>query len=195
MKKSKEMIERIKGVEDKFFDIDHDNKKATIKLEFEKPSDIFDVNVVTKRPMLNDTLSEWIEAAFKYIPNKYKVDFKVEFNDLEGYKEEELYEIFLDNVALESKKIYREMLGHNKIAIGLLFTGIIFIVALLLINNLWNEDKVIKEIISIITEIGAWVTIWEALAVFLIENKEKRDTRRNITKRFSSVSFKKKENK
>lgn len=69
-------------------------------------------------------------------------------------------EIFLDNALLEIKRCYRAAILQNKLAIGLLGVGILFILAFLLVQYLWSEKGTVsKEITIFILEIGAWVTI------------------------------------
>ena len=185
----KEIKERFKHIEDQFFELDHENKKALMTLVFDKPSDIFDKNVITKKPMLSDEFTDWIKCSFDYVPHRYKGNIEIIFDDMEGYTEEELKDIFMDNVLLEAKQAYRETLSKNKVAFGLLGSGIVLIGALLLIEAFWSSEDVLQNIVAIIVEIGAWVTVWEALDIFLIENKGKRDIRKNLTKRFESIKF------
>jgi len=57
---------------------------------------------------------------------------------------------------------------------------------------LWTSENVIKSIISYIMDIGATVTIWEALTILIVENKEKRDLNIDLLRRFDSIRFHKK---
>ena len=182
--------ERIKKIEDKFFDLNDETKEATVKLEFEKSSDLFNTNAITKVPMLTSVISEWVSYALETIPKKYKVNFEITINDFESYTKEQMSEIFLDNSLLEIKRGYRAAILQNKLAIGLLGVGILFILAFLLVQYLWSEKGTVsKEITIFILEIGAWVTIWEALDVFIIQNSSKRRQKKNLSKRLKGVKF------
>ena len=184
--------EALKNVEDQFFEIDHENKKAIYRLEFDKVSDILNQNSITKKPLLNSEFLEWIRGSFDSIPRKYKIDIDIRFNDLEGHTEEEIKDIFIYNCLLEANKAKRSMLHKNIIAVGLLATGVVFTIGMILMEILWKSDDPIKIVIGTIIEIAAWVTIWEALYVFLVENRENRRLKRNITRRFDEIKFGKK---
>lgn len=109
--------EKIENIENDFFELDHENKKALMKLEFEKPSDIFDKNAITKMPFLSDDFLEWVKSAFGYAPKRYKIDLVITFDNLENYSEEELRNIFFKNLILEGKKALEDNGSKNKIAL------------------------------------------------------------------------------
>ena len=163
-----------------------------MKLEFNKPSDIFDFNAITKKPTFTDDFFEWIKCSFEYAPRKYRIDLDISFDDLEGYDEETLNSLFYSNILLEAKRSYKTTLKKNRIAISLIILGVIFFISMLLITNLWTSENVIKSIISYIMDIGATVTIWEALTILIVENKEKRDLNIDLLRRFDSIRFHKK---
>ena len=187
----KKLKDQIKNVEDQFFDIDHQNKKALFRLEFDKVSDILNHNVITKKPLLDTEFLQWVRECFDSVPKKYKIDIDIRFNDMEGYKEEELQNIFLNNCLLEASKAKRSTMSKNLVAMGLFATGIIVTIGMIMIEIFWQSDDPIKVVIGTVVEVAAWVTIWEALDVFLIENREKRRLRRNFTKRFDEIRFRK----
>ena len=88
------------NVEEEFFEIDKENRIATIRLSFDKVSDIFDDNYITKKPILNGDFMEWIANAFSIIPSRYKIKLSVSFANYEGYSERQLNELFLKNIIL-----------------------------------------------------------------------------------------------
>jgi len=186
------IVKEFKNIEEEFFELDHDNKIAYLKLEFNKVSEIFDVNAITKKPVLNDEFIDWVKSSFKYAPRKYKINLKVEFDDLEGYSEEDLNKIFMSNIMLEAKRIYNDTLDKNKIAFSLIGLGIVFFIIMLLVTNLWENGGIIKDIIKYIMDIGTTVTIWEAMSILIVENKENRNVNSNLIKRYDSISFIKK---
>lgn len=191
----KEVLKSIKDNEENFFDLDKDNKIALMKLEFDNPNDIFDKNAITKTPILNDDFIEWLKCSFEYTPEKYKIDLDISFNDMGGYSEHELKDIFYKNVLLKGKETFNETRRKNKVAIGLILLGIIFFIIMLLINNLWVNGGLFKEILSYIMDIGTTVTFWEALTILIVENKEKSDITLNLIKRYGNINFHQKEEK
>ena len=188
-----EIKEKFENIENEFFELDHENKKALMRLEFEKPSDIFDKNAITKIPVLSDDFIEWVKSAFGYAPSKYKIDLVISFNDLESYSEEELRNIFFKNIILEGKKALEDNVSKNKIALGLIGLGTLFLIGMILLKGFWTDGGVFEEIVSYILDIACTVTIWEALTILIVENKEKRDLAKNLIKKFDSISFIKKQ--
>ena len=186
------IVDEYKNIENDFFELDHENKKALMKLEFDKPSDIFDTNSISKVPILSDDFLDWIKSSFEYTPKNYKIDLDITFNDLGDYQEEELKTIFFKNMILESKKSINDKNAKNKMAIGLIATGLISLIAMILLLSLWKDGGVVKEIVSYIFDIATTVTFWEAMTILIVENKEKRDLVKNLVKKYDSINFHKK---
>ena len=185
-------IKEVMNIEEEFFDLDKENKVALMKLEFDSPDEIFDRNSITKTPIFNDEFTEWLQSCFDYTPKGYQIDLDISFADMGKFKEEELQDIFNKNMVLEFKKSERQFLYKSKIAIGLFMTGLAFLVAMILVTTLWQEDRALKDIIIAIIEIASWVTIWEALDIFIIEHSERRKYMKRLKKKFKDIKFNKK---
>ena len=185
----KDSIIKINLIEDSFFELDHVNKKVLMRLKYDSPNDIFNANVVTKIPTLNEDFFEWIKSSFENAPGDYKIDLVISFNDIKGYTSEDLKEIFIKNTILEAVKSLKVTKAKSKIAFSLIFIGILFFISMMLINSFWTSESIIKDIVKYIMDIATTVTIWEALTILIIENKEKRDLTRNLYKRFDSIVF------
>ena len=186
------LFKRYKNIEDEFFDLDHENKKALMKLEFEKPSDIFDKNAVTKLPVLSDDFLDWVLACFEYAPHNYKIDLDIAFTEMEGYSEEQLKDIFFKNMVLEGKKSLKTTHVKNFIALGLAITGLVLLISMILLMSLWNDGGIAKEVISYIFDIATTVTFWEAMTIWIVENKEKRELTGRFVRKYDSITFHKK---
>ena len=78
--KKNEFVEKYNHIEEEFFTLDKENNIANISLEFNNPSEIFDLNYVTKTPILNDELTEWIYSIFELVPNRYKINLNICFD-------------------------------------------------------------------------------------------------------------------
>ena len=193
MKRDKSLIkqhmEEYKNIEGEFFVLDHEKKIAYMELEFDKPSDIFDTNAITKMPILSDDFLEWIESAFSEAPRKYWIDLRISFLDFEGYDEEQMKTIFLKNMVLEFKKNHEKARVKNHLAYSLLGIGICLFIAMMLITNLWKDGGLVKDIFAYIADITTTVTIWEAMTILVVENKERRTYMKNLLSRFSSLRF------
>lgn len=185
--------QNIKDIEKEFFECDDEKKIITMKLHFDSPKSIISENALTKIPMLTDDFIDWIKSSLEYAPKKYKIDLDVTFDEMDGYNEEQLKEIFLKNIILEGKKKVRNISVKNKIALGLLVSGLALLVIMILINTFWNTESVGKQICSYIFDILTTVLLWEALAIFIVENIEDVDTYKNLIMKYASISFKQKE--
>jgi len=187
-KELKEFID----IEDEFFKLDKENKIAYMKLEFKKTTDIFDINSISKMPILSDDFIDWISSSFDMAPHNYKIDLEISFDDLEGYDNDALKNIFKKNMMLEFKKTRGQSHTKNLIAFSLIGIGIVFFTAMLLVSNLWKDGGVSKDIFAYIADIATTVTFWEAMTILVVENKERRSYMKNLYSRFANIEFKKK---
>lgn len=185
-------IKEYQNIEKDFFELDEEGKIAFMRLEFARPSDIFDANSITKIPVLNDDFLEWIKAAFEYAPRGYRIDLSVCFEDLEGYAEDDLERIFTKNLVLEAKRTINQSRRKDIIAWNLVGLGFLLLGSMLLMTGLWKDGGVAKEIVSYVFDIATTVTFWEALTILIVENKERRDLNRNFIRKFARISFRKK---
>ena len=147
----------------------------------------------SKIPILSDDFVEWVTSSFEYTPSKYKIDLDISFNDMEGYDEEQLKEIFFKNMMLEARKTLNQTNVKNKIAVGLIISGLISLISMILLLSLWNNGGVLKEIVSYIFDVATTVTFWEAMTILIVENREKRNLTKNLAKKYDSIRFHKKE--
>lgn len=188
MKKNK-ILKEYEKIEEEFFDIDENQKKATINLRFNAPSDIFDINYISKKPVLSDDFLDWIKSAFDIIPAKYKINLDVSFSDMQGYSAEELNDIFKKNMMLEYKTSRSKRKSRNNIAFTLMGIGVLFFIGMILISNLWVSDSILQKIFTYVSDICTTVTFWEALTILVVENHENRVYSLNLLERFSSIKF------
>ncbi len=187
--KKEQYLKELLNVENEFFDLDHNKKIAYMHLEFDKPSNIFDLNSKTKLPVLSDDFMEWIASAFDYAPKKYKIDLDVTFTDMEGFDNDTLQAVFKKNMMLEFKKNESKARTKNNIAFSLIGIGVMFFITMILINNLWINGGLIKDIFKYVADIATTVTFWEAMTILVVENKERRSYMKNLIERFSSIRF------
>lgn len=179
-----------KQIEKDFFLHDDENKRIFFKLHFSSPESIIDTNAITEIPMLSDDFIGWVKESLEYTPKKYKIDLTIEFDDMGKYTEEELKNIFFKNIVLEAKKKLRSISVKNKIALGLIIFGIISLIAMIIMNYFWHTEDIGKQIVSYVFDILTTVSIWEAITIFIVENKEGIDTYKHLAKKFDSISFK-----
>ncbi|MBQ9482277.1 MAG: hypothetical protein IJU84_08945 [Clostridia bacterium] len=182
-------IKEYEFIEEEFFDIDKERRTARVKLAFDKPSSIFDVNYSAKMPVFSDDFSNRITYAFRMIPAKYKVELDVTFADAEGYTDEMLRKFFKKNLMLDFKTQISDENRRGRVAFGLIGVGVIMFAAMILMNRLWITDSVIKDIFVYVSDIATTVTFWEAMTILVVERKEKRSARTSLAARFASINF------
>lgn len=191
MKDIKDLIKR--DVEKEFFDLDQKNGVAHIELSYEKPSDIFDCNTKTKVPKMSDEFIDWVIRSFELVPNKYKLDVDIVFDDMEGYTEEELLEICQQNILLEIRIRKRRTRRENSLAMSLCAIGLIFIFASIYIGRVWTDGGSVQEIVSFVLDILATVPFWAATEIYVVNSSERRKTLKNLLWRFHAISFRRRD--
>ena len=181
--------ERQNTIQHDFFDLDPENKIAVIPMKFEKPGDIFSQNLLSKTPVLSEEFTDLLLCAYDLAPRRYKLDLVISFDDMEGYDERQLEDIFVKNVMLKSRIHYRRQSRQNMLGIGLCGTGLLFILLMTFLGRVWTEEGTFRDIVFYILDILATVPFWGAVEIFLIDDKERNAARINLQKRFHAISF------
>lgn len=177
------------NIEEEFFETDKEKSLATIRLSFDKVSDVFDLNYISKQPVLSDDFMDWIESAFRILPSRYKIKLVVSFGDYEGYDEARLNDIFWKNILLDFKSRRDNQKKRNFLAYGLIAAGLVFFAGMLAIEFAWKDDSVLRTVFSYISDIATTVTFWEAMNILIVERREQRSYLKAIRKRFIGVEF------
>ena len=186
----KGILRESEQIESDFFDIDETTKMANVCLHFESPDDIFDSNWQSKIPIFNDDFYEWLQYAFSRIPRKYKIAMEITFDDMGGYTSDQLNEIFRKNLLFSGKAAVRKVRSNNFIAIGLIVTGVFFLIAMMLLGQVWVTESFWHEIFFYFLDIVTTVLFWEAVCVLAVEGREHRATAKAYRERFGSICFK-----
>ncbi len=183
------MEKRERKIENEFLELDNENKIASIRLLFDKPSDIFYENMATKIPMINDLFTDGILQSFDMAPKHFKVDMDVVFNDLEDYDTEELETIFRKNVLLKTAIMKRGRDNQNSLALLLCGIGLVFILISIAVENVSMANETLKTIIAYVLDIMATVPFWGAMEIYLINNNEQKKYITDKLLQFHSISF------
>lgn len=184
-----DFLKNMTSIEDEFFEIDKQNNLADIVLNFEKPSDIFDINYGSKLPVLSDDFLDWINSAFRIIPHKYKIRLEVCFEDMEGYDAAELEVIFAKNILLEYRSQVSARKKEKHLAWSLIGAGTLLLLATIFLSVFWTNDGIYREIIMYVLDIAATVSYWEALTILIVKRKEDFGNRKDLISRFAAISF------
>ena len=182
-------IKDIKNIEKTFYEFDETNRLTKITLEYNNPEEIIDKNYATKEPVFTKDFMSKVASSISRASAKYDIDITVRFDDMGGYTEEELKDIFCDNIRLEVKSQLVSNRNRYRIAFGLISIGIVFFAAMLLVNKLWDGDSIWRDLFVYVSDITTTITFWEAVRIIVVEQKEKRTYIKNIRSRFSEIHF------
>ena len=188
MKSIREFNRELFLIEERFFEFDKTKNTVRFYLEYERPSEIFENNARTMTPMITGDFLEAISGAFSLIPNKYKVDIDVAFDDLEGWSEAELSDICRKNLCLRAKVYHRRAQSHNRLAAYMCLTGMVFIVLSVMLGRIWDDSSFLNGFVTYVLDIIATVPFWCAMEIYFIDNKENRIQAINLMRRYGGIS-------
>jgi len=77
------------------------------------------------------------------------------------------------NILLETKTRNRIAHDHNRLALNLCLTGVIFILLSIWINSIWKEESILRDIVAYVLDIAATVPFWAAIEIYFIDNSER----------------------
>lgn len=184
--KSKALMD-FEQIENEFFDITGDI--AIVRLHFENPDEVFDVNCLSRTPIFNDDFDDWLQSAFEMIPSKYKIQLEISFDDMGGYTPDQLDDIFRNNLLLSARTLTQSIHRRDNIAIGLMIAGVVSFIAMMLISKLWETESFWHEVFFYFLDIATTVLFWEAAGILLVENREHRIKAKAYRERFASIRF------
>ena len=182
----------IMHIEKEFFEKDDTTKVAKVLLEYDSPEDIFNTNFKTTTPMLDSDFIDMVSGTFDVISDDHKIDFTILFQDMGGYSEAELKEIFHKNFDLRIKKALKEKNQRNQLAYILIIVGIVFFCFMILLSRLWVTESIWKEIFIYIADIATTVTFWEAMTILVVERRENAAYVKELSKSNLSLHFEQK---
>ena len=140
------------SIHEDFFELDQKEKRARLELAFDSPSDIFAQTVHAGIPVLSGEFLALLMDSFDYIPDRYKLDISVSFNDLGEYSEERLEEIFRKNLMLELRILGQKMRRRNRLVLVLCATGLAFVLLNVWLGRLWTDEGTVKDIVFFILD-------------------------------------------
>lgn len=186
---NKDILIEYESIEKEFYDIGEEKKVAHIKLEYNKPSDIFDNNCISKCPIFCDDFISWVLFAFETIPNKYKIDLDIYFNDFDGFTEDTLKDAFGKNCLLLFKKYNKESNTKRNIAFSLIGFGVLSFTGMMIISKIWNSESTLHDIFFYFLDIVTTVLFWEAVGILFVERRENRQQILGFSERFDNIRF------
>ena len=193
-RKLSKKVQRQLDILSKYYEIDHENKVIKMELQYEKASDLFEMDVVTKgTPKFKTEILARISELLESVPASYHVDFAIKVDDYEGLKVENVVESFKDQLEMFNFQIYKVKSGRllTAVILALVSVGILFVRQFLLNQGVIDDSILLTEML----DISAWVFLWEGVSTLFLRSDEYRDVSFRIIDHLQSFSLYDKNNK
>ena len=106
-------VQRQLDILSKYYEIDTEKGVIKIELQYEKASDLFETDLVTKgTPKFKTEILARISDLLESVPTELKVDFSIKVLDYEGMKIDNIVESFKDQLEVFNFEIYKEKSGR-----------------------------------------------------------------------------------
>ncbi len=178
----------------KYYDIDDENEIIKIELQYEKASDLFETDVVTKgTPKFKTEILARISELLESIPQTYKVDFSIKVDDYEGMKVDNVVESFKDQLEMFNFQIYKVKSGRflSAVILTLVSVAILFVRRFLLNQGAIDDSVLLTEMLLIV----GWVFLWEGVSILFLRSDDYRDVSFRIIDNLNSFGLYDKNNK
>lgn len=178
----------------KYFSVDDDKGIVTATVRFDSFDEMLNPNLGDqKERMLSEEVKDSIERVFKIVPRFYKVAFDFHIGDFGHWTLDDAYRIFDENTKLWHWNTKRSLSWKSKGAIVLTLVGfIVLVINAMFVAFHWGdqiENGPLKEIISEILDIAAWVFIWEAVTLYFIDRNQIKFKEGDFRRRIARVDF------
>lgn len=180
----------------KYYSLDENNKNININFNYEKASDILDVNIGNPEyPLFKDEVLERVNSVIENNNPLYKVELNFEIEDYESYSPKNIIESFNDTLELRQYSARRKRMLKDLICAILALVGTLLLLTMVIIKQEnMISDETNNEVITEIINIVAWVFIWEAAYMLFLEHSEQTKFALRIRKNVSKIALYKKGN-
>lgn len=172
--KKKDQNRELEQVAQSFFETDEEKKIAKMVLKYEKTEDLFDPACCLLKPIVSREVLAHIGSMFGLVPNDYKVDLTLRFDDLCGYPESQLVEIIRKNFALEMRGSRTQNKNRRNLAFSFIGIGVLFFLIMIIIKRFWVADTVWNDLVFYFFDILTTVAFYQAATILVVEHREKK---------------------
>lgn len=180
---------------EQYFDVDNENKIVTVHVHFDSVEQLFNNYRVVKsgkKPLISNEVSEKLEQILERIPKRYKLNLEISIDDYNQFSKEQLKQIVYENLLMKkfSYRIKIQKNYHQAFILGGI--GVLFLVLNIVGQFLhWFGpiDGIFNLIMSKFIDIAAWVFIWEAVTISLLESTEHRGLLKALDKKINDIIF------
>ena len=172
--KRKEQNRELEQVAQSFFETDEEKKTARMVLRYEKADDLFDPTCCLLQPVVSREVLAHIGSMFGLVPNDYKVDLTLRFDDLCDYTESQMAEIMQKNFALEMRGSRTQNKSRRSLAFSFIGIGVLFFLIMIVIKRFWTADTVWNDLVVYFFDILTTVSFYQASTILVVEHREKK---------------------
>ena len=165
-KRNKDLRKNTKLNKDEKFKID-DEGRGVIEIGAENYEDIFSYYSLNGSNVLDWEFNNFLEAKADAIPLKYDLSLHFHIKQPDEIKEQEIKYAVKENYEREIHSINRKLHSNTMFALYMLTLGILWFVGFVLLNIFKAHF-----VLTAITEIGAWVFLWETVNCFFFARRQ-----------------------
>lgn len=175
----------------KYYPVDEKEHLVIVRLSYPRASDLFDENIGREEaPLLKTDLFHEIEEVVDDIPIGYRVEVHLRIDDYEDYTPKEIAENISDTMELNHFKGEHNRRKKWVTSAFLVIVGILILFLMGYGNSEgWFGTGESASLISEVLDIAAWVFIWEAVTILLVEPSENFVSRIGYIGRIDSFRF------
>ena len=157
----------------KYHEVDIENRIVTITIKLEKVSDVIVSKYSSKdKPMINSDFLSGLSEILHSVPEEFKLNFKIQFEDYEGYDPEVIMDSIQDSFEIFNYDLTKEKQTNTIKMAFLLFIGIFLFALLFYVCSFkFIDSEVAHNTIHEIVYTVACVLLWEGVYIlFLPDN-------------------------
>ena len=181
-------IRRQLDILSKYYEINEEDGSIKIALHYEKASDLFETDVVTKgTPKFKTEILARISELVESVPSDIKIDFSIQVDDFEGMKVDNIVESFKDQLEVFNFQIYKVKSGRllSAVILALVSVGILFVRRFLLNQGIIDDSVLLTEMLLIV----GWVFLWEGVSRLFLDSDEYKEVSFRIIDHLRSFSL------
>lgn len=175
----------------KYYPVDEKKRVVIVRLSYPKASALFDENIGKEEaPLLKNDLFHEIEEVVSDIPIGYRVEVHLRIDDYQDYTPKEIAENISDTMELNHFKGEHNRRKKWVTSAFLVIVGILILFLMGYGNSQgWFGTGENASLVSEVLDIAAWVFIWEAVTILLVEPSENFVSRIGYIGRINNFLF------
>ncbi len=175
----------------KYHEVDFERRIVTLTIKLEKATELINTKVGSKsHPVLDAFFLETASDAIHALPADFKLDFKLEIDDYEGYDPDVIFDALKDSLELFNYDYTKEK-KKNTVKMSLLIFIGVFIFSLLfyLCSFGFIKNEVSHNIIHEVIYTVACVLLWEGVYILFLPDESYNSISGSVLTRIDRFIF------